>query len=150
MQKQKFGVTCSSALFMETAPGLPEHEKYCVDVSLPGLSEMHYVTRSSHRMQKHMFGVTCPDAHFIETARARKIVHQCFASGCTGLHYVTRKSHRMQKHMLGIMCPRMLFMKTAPDPPEHENSVSMFRIPDVPECITSPEDPTRCKNTSSA
>jgi hypothetical protein len=110
---------------------------------------MHYVTRSSHRMQKHTFGITCPDAHFIEIARARKIVHQCFASGCTGLHYVTRKSHRMQKHMFGIMCPRVLFMKTAPDPPEHENSVSMFRIPDVPECITSPEDPMRCKNTSS-
>jgi hypothetical protein len=27
MQKHKFGVTCPNALFVETAPGPPEHEK---------------------------------------------------------------------------------------------------------------------------
>jgi hypothetical protein len=45
---------------METALGLPEHEKYCVDVLSPGRIEMHDVTHGSHWMQKHMFGVTCP------------------------------------------------------------------------------------------
>jgi hypothetical protein len=27
MKKYKFNVTCPDVLFMETAPGLPEHEK---------------------------------------------------------------------------------------------------------------------------
>jgi hypothetical protein len=27
MQKYKFNVTCLGALFLDTAPGLPEHEK---------------------------------------------------------------------------------------------------------------------------
>jgi hypothetical protein len=36
MQKHKFGVTCLGTLFMETAPGPPEHEQYCVNVSRPG------------------------------------------------------------------------------------------------------------------
>jgi hypothetical protein len=42
----------SSALFMETAPGPPEHEKECVDFLNPERTEMHYVTRKSYQMQK--------------------------------------------------------------------------------------------------
>jgi hypothetical protein len=56
------------AIFMEAAPGPPEHEKYWVNVSWPGCAGMHYVTRRSHRMQKHKFRVTCPDALFLLTA----------------------------------------------------------------------------------
>jgi hypothetical protein len=44
IKKHKYGVTCPDALFMETAPGPPEHEKYCVDVSWPGRTRMHYLT----------------------------------------------------------------------------------------------------------
>jgi hypothetical protein len=54
--------------FLETALGPPKHEKYCINISRPGLTGMHYETRKSHQMQKHMFGVTCPDMLFIETA----------------------------------------------------------------------------------
>jgi hypothetical protein len=32
-QKDKFGITCPDALFVEFVPVLIEHEKYCVDVS---------------------------------------------------------------------------------------------------------------------
>jgi hypothetical protein len=46
MQKHKFGVTYLGALLMETALGPEEHEKYCVAVSRPGLTEMHYVTQN--------------------------------------------------------------------------------------------------------
>jgi hypothetical protein len=64
-KKYKFDTTCPSTLFMEITSGPPEHEKGCADVSHPGYTGMHYVTRRSHRMQKHKFGVTCPDALFI-------------------------------------------------------------------------------------
>jgi hypothetical protein len=47
IQKQQFGITCPSALFMKTAVGPPELEKYYVGVSRTG---MHYVTHRSTRM----------------------------------------------------------------------------------------------------
>jgi hypothetical protein len=53
MQKHMIGITCPGALFMETAPGQPEHEKLC-----HRCIEMQYVTRRSHRMQKYKFSVT--------------------------------------------------------------------------------------------
>jgi hypothetical protein len=52
MQKHKLGITCPYALFIETASGPPEHEKWCVDVSRPERSRMQYVTLRSHRMRK--------------------------------------------------------------------------------------------------
>jgi hypothetical protein len=55
------------ALFMETAPGQPLHEKKCTDVSCPGCSRMHYVTCISHRMQKHKFKVMCPSVLFVKS-----------------------------------------------------------------------------------
>jgi hypothetical protein len=60
MRKQKFGITSPEALFVKSEPAPPELEKYCVDDSLSGCTEMHYVTRRSHRMQKQKFGVMCP------------------------------------------------------------------------------------------
>jgi hypothetical protein len=44
MQKHKFGVMFPDALFTDTAPGAPEREKYCVDISCPGHTKMYYVT----------------------------------------------------------------------------------------------------------
>jgi hypothetical protein len=52
---------------METAPGPPEHEKLCFDVSRPGGAEMHYMTQRSHWQQKHRFSITCPGAVFVES-----------------------------------------------------------------------------------
>jgi hypothetical protein len=62
IQKHKFGVMCHGVLFMEIAPGPPEHEKCCVDISRLGLTGMHYVTHRSQWMQKHKFSITCPGA----------------------------------------------------------------------------------------
>jgi hypothetical protein len=81
MQKHKFSVTCPDSLFVDTAPGPPEHEKLCVDVSCPGCTRMHYMIRKSHWMQKHKFSMTAPDSLFVETAcddPSMKIVHRCF------------------------------------------------------------------------
>jgi hypothetical protein len=47
VQKHKFGVTCLGELFRETTPGPHKHEKYCVDVSRPRCTEMHYVANKS-------------------------------------------------------------------------------------------------------
>jgi hypothetical protein len=60
MQKNRFGVTCSGAIFMEIAQGPPEHEKKCIDISHPRCTEMHYMTHKSDRMQKHKFCIMCP------------------------------------------------------------------------------------------
>jgi hypothetical protein len=68
MQKHKFGVTCSDALFVESAPAPPKHEKLCIDISWPGRTGMHYVTRRSLRMQENKFGVMCPSVFFMEAA----------------------------------------------------------------------------------
>jgi hypothetical protein len=67
LQEHKFSVTFPSSLFMEITPGLPEHEKYCVDTSSPGRTGMHYGTRRSDHLQKHNFGITCPGVLFMET-----------------------------------------------------------------------------------
>jgi hypothetical protein len=52
MRKQKFGIMCPEALFVKSVLARPDLEKYCVDYSLSGRTEMHYLTRRSHRMQK--------------------------------------------------------------------------------------------------
>jgi hypothetical protein len=67
MQKHKFSVTCPITLLMETTPGPPEHEKYCIDVSRTGHTEKHYMSHRSHQMQKPWFSVTCPNALFVES-----------------------------------------------------------------------------------
>jgi hypothetical protein len=67
MQKQKFGVTCPTALFLETTQDPPEHEKWCIDLSCPGRTRMHYVTGGYQQTQKHKFGVTCVGALFVES-----------------------------------------------------------------------------------
>jgi hypothetical protein len=55
-------------LIMETAPGPPEHEKECVDISRCGCTGMHYVTDISHCMRNHQYAITCPAALSMETA----------------------------------------------------------------------------------
>jgi hypothetical protein len=67
MQKHKLRVTCPGALLMETAPGPPEHEKYCVDISCPGHPGVHILTQQCYWMQKHKCVVTCPGALFMKT-----------------------------------------------------------------------------------
>jgi hypothetical protein len=67
-QTHKFGITCLDVLSMDTAPGPPEHEKYCVDVSCTGCTRMHYMTCRTDQMQKHKFDVMCPGVLFMETA----------------------------------------------------------------------------------
>jgi hypothetical protein len=47
----------------------PEQEKYCVVVSRPGRTGMHYVTRRYHRMQRQKFSITCPGALFVESVQ---------------------------------------------------------------------------------
>jgi hypothetical protein len=68
MEKRKFGTMCPGALFLDTALGPPEHEKWCIGVSHPGHIGMHYVTHGSYQMQKQLFRVTSPDALSMETA----------------------------------------------------------------------------------
>jgi hypothetical protein len=67
MQKHKFSVLCPDALFTETTPSPPSHEKKCINVSHPGCTGMHYVTRRYHRMQKDKFDVTCPGVLVVES-----------------------------------------------------------------------------------
>jgi hypothetical protein len=67
--KHKFYITCLDALFMETKPGPPKHEKWSINVSCTGHTGRHYVTHRSHRMHKHKFDITCLDALIMETAR---------------------------------------------------------------------------------
>jgi hypothetical protein len=43
--KHRFDIMCPSALFVGSIPVTDEHEKYCIDISRPGRSGMHYVTR---------------------------------------------------------------------------------------------------------
>jgi hypothetical protein len=62
MQKHKFDVTRADALFMETKPVPPEHEKLCENISRRRGARMHYVTRRYHRMEKHKFAISCPEA----------------------------------------------------------------------------------------
>jgi hypothetical protein len=70
MHKCKFGITCPSVLFMETAPSPPEHEKLYVDVSRLGCTGMHYMTSRSHWVQKHNYSVMCPHILFWKPHRA--------------------------------------------------------------------------------
>jgi hypothetical protein len=57
----------SRPVFVESVPFPPEHEKECIDVTRPGDTVMHFVTRRYHWMQKHKFGVRCPNAFFVES-----------------------------------------------------------------------------------
>jgi hypothetical protein len=84
---------CPSALFMETALGAPEHEIWYIDISRPGRTVVHYVTRSSHQMQKHNFYKMCPSTLFIEIVpgphKHEKYRNDISRPGSTGMHYVT-------------------------------------------------------------
>jgi hypothetical protein len=50
MQKNKFGITCPGALFIESVPVPPELEKYCIDILQPRHTGIHCVTRIIHWM----------------------------------------------------------------------------------------------------
>jgi hypothetical protein len=52
---------------MKTALGPPDHEKYCMNISCPGHTGMHYMTNKSHQIQKHKFGTMCPGVLFVES-----------------------------------------------------------------------------------
>jgi hypothetical protein len=65
--KHKFGVMCTIVLFVKSVPVPPDYENYCVDISCPKRTGMHYVTHRSHQMQKHKFSVTCSGALFLES-----------------------------------------------------------------------------------
>jgi hypothetical protein len=148
MQKYKFDVTCPGTFFAISVP--PEHEKYCVNVSLPGCTAMHNVTRKPDQMQKHKFGLTCLIVFFVESGP----VPSCFLSNsclshpskknnvsishpeCTRMHYVTRRSHRMQKHKFSVTCPYAFLLNPYRSHSSMKNSESTFLSPDVPECTT--------------
>jgi hypothetical protein len=121
MQKHMFIVMCPGSLFMETALSPPMHEKECVDISRPGRTGMHHLTRRSHRMQKHKL---CKMYSFSETAKGPQSHKKWYVdisySECTGMHYVTRRCHQIKKHKLGSTCPDALFVKSVPVPAEHE------------------------------
>jgi hypothetical protein len=53
-------------LFVNSVSVPPEHEKYCIDVSCPEHTRMHYVTRKSHWMQKQKISEMCPSVLFVE------------------------------------------------------------------------------------
>jgi hypothetical protein len=97
MQKHKFGIMCRDALFVESLPDTPKHEKVCVDVLQLRRTGMHYVTCTSHGMQKHKISVMCPGALFVEsTPVPPQLEKQCVEvslPGRTGMHYVASKSH---------------------------------------------------------
>jgi hypothetical protein len=120
-KKHKCGTSCPEALFVKSVLVPPEHEKYCIDVSHPRRTEMHYVTCRSHRMQKQKFNVTCHITIFMESVPVppehEKMCVDISHLGRTGLHYVTRRSHRMQKMKFGITCPEALFVEPVPVPP---------------------------------
>jgi hypothetical protein len=58
----------SLCAFLGSAPGPPEHEKYCLNIWHPGRTRTHYVTCRSHRMHKHQFSITCPYTLFAGSA----------------------------------------------------------------------------------
>jgi hypothetical protein len=113
----------SRCAFYGTAPGPPVQEKWCVDVSRPGRTRMHYMTHRSHWMQNHKFRVTCPDALFVEfvpvSSEPKRHVYVSQPGG-TREHYVTRSSPWMQTHKFRVTCLCALFMETTPVPPKHE------------------------------
>jgi hypothetical protein len=86
---------------METTPGPPEQEKYCINILCPRRIKMHYVTRRSYRMQKHMFIIMCPDALFVKSIPVppehEKEYMDVLWPTYTGMHYVTHRSHRMME-----------------------------------------------------
>jgi hypothetical protein len=45
-KKHKFGKTCAEVLLVKSISVPPEQEIYCVDVSLPGHTRIHYVTHT--------------------------------------------------------------------------------------------------------
>jgi hypothetical protein len=55
MQKHMVSVTCLGMLFMKSVPVPPENYKERIDISFPGRTGMHDMTRTSHRVQKHKF-----------------------------------------------------------------------------------------------
>jgi hypothetical protein len=106
--KHEFDVTCPSSLFVESLLVPVEHEKWCIDISRPRCTVMHYVMCISH-LCKHKFDVTCPDALFMKTAPVppehEKYCINVLHPGGTGMCYVTRRYHRMQKQKFGVRCP---------------------------------------------
>jgi hypothetical protein len=67
---------------VETAIGLPENEKWCVDISRPRRFRI-YVSRRSHRMQKHKFSVRCPGSFLWKPQRAHPSMKNSVSTFCT-------------------------------------------------------------------
>jgi hypothetical protein len=123
MQKHKFGVMCTSVLFVESVPVPPQHKKLCIDVSHTGHTGMHCMTRKSHRMQKHKFSIMCPSTFFcgIPTGhtQAQKIVHRHFAPQ-THRNALREPQIPPDAKTIGVSCPSALFVESILVHPMHE------------------------------
>jgi hypothetical protein len=139
MQKHKFGVMCPGTLFVETAPGPPEHEKLCIDISRP---DAHKCT-------------TWPkDRTGCKTQVRRNVSRRAFCgnrSGCNRAWKIVRRCLMPQTHQNALYDPQI-----APDAkttssvwrvlasflwkphrahPSMKNSASKFHAPNEHKCI---------------
>jgi hypothetical protein len=74
IQKHKFSVTCPVTLFLETTPGQPEHEKYCIDVSQPKLMRFLWKPPRAHpSMKSNVPTFHNPDALYAKTEVQRNL-----------------------------------------------------------------------------
>jgi hypothetical protein len=117
--KHKFGVTCLGAHFLESVPLHPSM-KNSVDVSRPGHTGMHCMTRISDRMQKHKFALTCPVALFVESILIRpEHEKQCRCLTPRTLWTVLRDPQipPNAKTQVRLNVPRHAFLESVPVPP---------------------------------
>jgi hypothetical protein len=120
MQKYKFDVTCPGTFFAISVP--PEHEKYCVNVSLPGCTGIHYVAYKSHRMQKHKSANRDPVRSFVKSYRS----------------YMSMKNTVSRfgpwTHQNALRDPTRFLSNPYLSHPSKNNSESMFHSSDALQC----------------
>jgi hypothetical protein len=113
----KFGVMCSGALFLETAP---THQRIVPKTHQNALRDRQITPDVKTQFRCNVFQRAICGTSTGPT-RAGKIVHQCVSwPGCNGTHYLTQRSLWMQKHKFRVMCSDVHFVESAPGLSEHQ------------------------------
>jgi hypothetical protein len=135
---------CHGVFFMETPPGPPELEKWCVNVSRPRAPECTTwpVDPTGWKTLDRRNVSQCPFyRNLVGPNRALKIVHRCF------MHQTQRSALRdpwiplIQKHKFGVTCLDMQFVESIRSYPSMKNNVSMFRTLAASNALCDPHIP---------
>jgi hypothetical protein len=133
MQKHKFGVTCPSALFMETAPGPPSMKNsestLCAPDAPNALRELQIPTDAKTQVPRKMSQCIFLSNSYWYQPSIKNSVLPFRSPDATECTMWNADPTGCKKHKFGVMCPDIFFCQIRTDPTGAWNIVRWHLTP---------------------